>query len=235
MAQGSLECANCGNANPAWAQVCRSCGANLSGAAGGAASTANEGAEPFVTEGSLMAIGAALGTILLAVVIGLVIGGILPPAPPVAAASPTPSASAEPSEEPTPDLSSSPDPSATVAPPVLPGTLTFGLDLNAETQRVINPTDTFTPGTTFAHSIELTAPFGVTQIAEQVSQVNKDGSETVVITAEENPLTVDPDATVDGFTVPTNALLDALGAGTYVMRVYRGSELLAQGTFILVE
>ena len=240
MAQGSLECANCGNANPAWAQVCRSCGANLSGAAAspaGAGSATNEGAEPFVTEGSLMAIGAALGTIVLAVVIGLVIGGILPPAPPVAAASPTPDASAsiEPTDEPTPDVSSSPDPSATVAPPALPGTLSFGLDLNVDTQRVVNPTDTFTPGTTFAHSIELTSPFGVTQIAEQVSRLNKDGSETVVITAEENPLTVDPDATVDGFTVPTNALLDALGAGTFVMRVFRGSELLAQGTFILVE
>jgi hypothetical protein len=224
MAQGSVECANCGNANPAWAQVCRSCGAKLSGAADSAASTANGDAEPFVTEGSLIAIGAALGTIVLAVVIGLVIGGILPPAPPVAAASPTPDASAsiEPTEEPTPDLSS-PDPSATVAPPALPGTLSFGLDLNVETQRVINPSDTFAPGTTFAHSIELTSPFGVTQIAEQVSRVAKDGSETVVITAEENPLTVDPNATVDGFTVPTNALLDALGAGTYVMRVFRGS------------
>ena len=231
MAQGSVECANCGNANPAWAQVCRSCGANLIGAASSA------GAEPLVTEGSLMAIGAALGTIVLAVAIGVVLGGILPPAPPVAAASPTPDASLneEPSEEPTPDLSSSPDPSATVAPPALPGTLTFGLGLNVETQRVTNPSDTFTPGTTFAHSIELASPFGVTQIAESVSRVNKDGSETVVITAEENPLTVDPNATVDGFTVPTNALLDALGAGTYVMRVYRGSELLAQGTFNLVE
>jgi hypothetical protein len=240
MAQGSVECANCGNANPAWAQVCRSCGAKLSAAAGGAGGTAgatNESAEPFVTEGSLMAIGAALGTILLAVVIGLVIGGILPPAPPVAAASPTPDASAsiEPTAQPTPDLSASPGASATEAPPALPGTLSFGLGLNVETQRVINPSDTFTPGTTFAHSIELTSPFGVTQIAEQVSRVSKDGSETVVITAEENPLTVDPNATVDGFTVPTNALLDALGAGTYVMRVYRGSELLAQGTFILVE
>jgi hypothetical protein len=182
-----------------------------------------------------MAIGAALGTIVLAVAIGVVLGGIIPPAPPVAAASPTPrpSASAEPTEE--PDLSSSPDPSASVG-PVLPGTLTFGLGLNAETQRVINPTDTFTPGTTFAHSIELTSPFGVTQLGEQVSRINEDGTETVVITAEENPVDLqDPNATVDGFTVPTNALLEALGAGNYVMRVYRGSELLAQGTFILVE
>ena len=237
MAEGSLECANCGNANPAWAQVCRTCGANLSAVAGGAGAEGGTADTPLVTEGSLMAIGAAIGTIVLAVLIGVVIGGILPPAPPVAAATPTPnpSASAEPTEEPTPDLSSSPDPLASLA-PVLPGTLTFGLGLNAETQRVINPSDTFTPGTTFAHSIELASPFGVTQLGEQVSRVNEDATETVVITAEENQVDLqDPNATVDGFTVPTNSLLEVLGAGTYRMSVYRGSELLAEGTFILVE
>jgi hypothetical protein len=118
---------------------------------------------------------------------------------------------------------------------VLPGTLTFGLGLNVDTQRVTNPSDTFTPGTTYAHSIELTAPFGVTLIGEEVIRINEDGSETIAINAAENQLEVNADATVDGFTVPTNALLDSLGAGTYVMRVYRGSELLAQGTFILAE
>jgi len=230
MAEDSLECANCGNANPAWAQICRSCGAPLTTAAVAAAAEA-----AVLTQGSLMAIGAALGTIALAVVIGLVLGGILPPAPPVAAATPTPSASVEPTAEPTPDPSGgSPDPSASVG-PVLPGTLTFGLGLNVETQRVTDPTDTFTPGTTFAHSIELTAPFGVTQLGEEVARINEDGTETIVITTENQVDLQDPNATVDGFTVPTNALLDALGAGTFVMRVYRGTELLAQGTFILAE
>ena len=230
MAEDSLECANCGNVNPAWAQICRSCGAPLTTAAVAAAAEA-----AVLTQGSLMAIGAALGTIALAVVIGLVLGGILPPAPPVAAATPTPSASVEPTAEPTPDPSGgSPDPSASVG-PVLPGTLTFGLGLNVETQRVTDPTDTFTPGTTFAHSIELTAPFGVTQLGEEVARINEDGTETIVITTENQVDLQDPNATVDGFTVPTNALLDALGAGTFVMRVYRGTELLAQGTFILAE
>ena len=45
-----------------------------------------------VDQGSLLAIGGALGTIAAAIVIGLLIGGILPPAPPVAVASPTPNA-----------------------------------------------------------------------------------------------------------------------------------------------
>ena len=235
MAEGSVECANCGRANPAWAQVCRSCGAPIRPAADAAASSLSVAG---VDQGSLLAIGAALGTIVVAIVIGLLVGGILPPAP-VAVASPTPTASAEPSSTPaTPDPSASigsPGPSTT-PPPDLPGTLTFGLGLNAETQRVTNPTDTFTAGTLFAHSVELTAPFGVTQIGEGVSKVNDDGSETLLINQEDNILTgIDPDALVDGFTVETNALLDALGPGTFVMRVYRGSELLAQGTFILVE
>jgi hypothetical protein len=193
-----------------------------------------------VDQGSLIAIGAALGTIVIAIVVGLLVGGILPPAPPVAAATPTPSESAAPSAPPTP----TPDPSASVGspgpsiapPPDLPGTLTFGLGLNAETQRVTNPTDTFSPGTLFAHSVELTQPFGVTQLGEGVSKVNEDGSETLVINQETNVISgINPDATVDGFTVDTNLLLDAIGPGTFVMRVYRGSELLAQGTFILVE
>jgi len=230
MAEDTLECANCGNANPAWAQVCRSCGAPLTAAAVAAAAEAS-----VITEGSLIAIGAALGTIALAVVIGLVVGGILPPAPPVAAATPTSSASVEPTDEPTLDPGGgSPNPSASVG-PILPGTLTFGLGLNVDTQRVTNPTDTFTPGTTFAHSIELSSPFGVTQLGEEVARINEDGSETIVITTESQVTVQDPNATVDGFTVPTNALLDAIGAGTYVMRVYRGTELLAQGTFILAE
>lgn len=229
MADDAVECANCGHANPAWAQVCRSCGAPLRAAPPPPAT------EPsIVSQGSLLAMGAALGTILAAIVLGLVVGGILPPAPPVAVATATPAASIQPTSEPTPDLSGSPDSSATIE-PTLPGTLTFGLGLNAETQRVTNPTDTFTAGTTFAHSIELSEPFGVTQIGEEVLRINEDGSEVVVITADENQLNVDPNVTVDGFTVPTNALLDAVGAGSYVMRVYRGSELLAQGPFILAE
>ncbi|HJT63267.1 MAG TPA: hypothetical protein VJ839_00680, partial [Candidatus Limnocylindria bacterium] len=82
----------------------------------------------------------------------------------------------------------------------------------------------------------LTAPFGVTQIGEGVSRINEDQTETVVIPPEDNVITgINPNALVDGFTVETNALLDALGPGTFVMRVYRGSELLAEGRFILVE
>jgi hypothetical protein len=231
-----VECANCGRANPAWATVCRSCGAQIRQATTDS-SAALPGPLAELDQGSLLAIGGALGTILAAIVIGLIISGILPPAPPIAVATPSPNASASAEETPagTPDASASADPSASL-PPALPGTLTFGLGLNAETQRVTNPTDTFAPGTTFCHSIELSAPFGVTQIGEGVSRINEDGSETLVIDPEENLLTgIDPEATVDGFTVPTNALLDPLGAGTFVMRVYRGTELLAQGTFILTE
>lgn len=237
MAEGSVECANCGRANPAWATVCRSCGAPMRAAPADPTTTsAQNRSMAGVDQGSLIAIGAALGTIVAAIVIGMLVGGILPPPPPIAVVTPTPSPSAEPTPIPDPSASvGSPGPSFTPG-PVLPGTLTFGLGLNTETQRVTNPTDTFTAGTTFAHSVELTQPFGVTQLGEGVSRVNEDQSETLVISQDDNVITgINPDAMVDGFTVETNALLDALGAGTYVMRVYRGSELLAEGTFILVE
>jgi len=237
MADDALECANCGHANPAWAQVCRNCGAQLRAAA--APEQASFSAGPLtMSQGSLLAMGGALGTIAVAILIGVILGGVLPPAPPpIASTTPGPSASATPVPTPqvTPNPSGvTPNPSATQA-PTLPGTLTFGLGLNIDTQRVTNPTDTFTPGTTFAHSIELTAAFGVTQIGEGVYQVAEDGTETQVIDPTANILNVDPNALVDGFTVPTNAMLDAVGAGTFVMRVYRGSELLAEGTFILSE
>lgn len=234
MSDDAVECANCGKPNPPWAQVCRSCGAPLKATPQPATSLAGG----ILSESSLIPLGAALGTILVAIVLGLVLGGILPPAPPVAVETPTPNPSAgvSPTPEPTPlGSGQTPNPSASVGPP-LPGTLTFGLGLNPDTQRVTNPTDTFVAGTTFAHSIELTEPFGVTVISEEVLRINEDGTETQVIDPAENQLTgIDPEGTVDGFTVPTNALLSALGAGTYKMRVYRGSELLAEGTFILAE
>lgn len=236
MTDDALECANCGHANPSWAQVCRSCRAPMRVAAPSAApSAAPETAT--LNQGTLLAIGAALGTIAFAVVVGLVVGGILPPAPPVAVATPTPNptASVEPTPRPTPNASGvSPDPSATL-PPTLPGTLNFGLGLNVETQRVTNPSDTFTPGTTLARSIELAQPFGVNQINEEWVRVNEDGSETVVATREDNAFTVDPDASVSGRAVQTNFLLSQFGAGSFAMRIYRGSELLAQGSFILAE
>ena len=114
-----------------------------------------------VSQGSLIAIGGALGTIVVAILIGVILGGLLPPAPPpVAETSPTPIGHRHARSRPRrsrPNASGfTPNPSATAA-PVLPGTLTFGLGLNAETQRVTNPSDTFAAGTTFAHSIELTA------------------------------------------------------------------------------
>ena len=80
MAEGSVECANCGHANPAWAQVCRSCGAPM-GRVTAAAGPEASGSGPIggVDQGSILAIGGALGTIVAAIVIGLLVGGILPP------------------------------------------------------------------------------------------------------------------------------------------------------------
>src|SRR5919107_1690515 len=67
MTDETVDCFNCGRANPEWAQVCRSCGVVL-----------RHGEEPVVPTGpfptdptSLISIGAVVGTILAALLIGL--------------------------------------------------------------------------------------------------------------------------------------------------------------------
>ena len=85
----SVECFNCGRANPSWAQVCRSCGVPMR--PGGAGSQPPSGRVPTDRD-SLVSIGAALATIGLAIVFGLILSGMLPEAPAViASTSPTPS------------------------------------------------------------------------------------------------------------------------------------------------
>jgi hypothetical protein len=90
MTDETVDCFNCGRANPEWAQVCRSCGVVL-----------RHGEErvvpagPFPTDqSSLVSIGAVIGTILAAVLIGLFVsnfGGEPDPAVGQASATPSPS------------------------------------------------------------------------------------------------------------------------------------------------
>ena len=56
MAEGSVECANCGRANPAWATVCRSRG-TPDPPGDGQSSAALPGPIAGVDQGSLLAIG----------------------------------------------------------------------------------------------------------------------------------------------------------------------------------
>jgi hypothetical protein len=231
MTGDTVECFNCGRANPSWAQVCRSCGVPIKAVAG------RSGPQPAIPtdQDSLISIGAGVGSIIAAIGLGLFLSGIIPDAPPI-----LPSASAEPSVTPRASPSfipSSAPPGETPVPSVaLPGTITFGLGLDRATRQVVNPTDTFGPGQVFAHSVALPAPFGVNQIQEEVIRIESDGTLTVVQQREGSNLVVSADATVAGYSVNSNALITdpgAWGPGNYILRVYRGVELIAEGRFTL--
>lgn len=231
MTGDTVECFNCGRANPSWAQVCRSCGVPIKAVA------SRTGPQPPIPtdQDSLVSIGAAVGSIIAAIAVGLFLSGIIPDAPPIVAdATPSPSFSPRPS----PSFNSSLPPVESGAPVVpLPGTITFGLGLNRTTREVVNPTDTFGPGQVFAHSIAMPTPFGVNQIQEEVIRIEADGATlTVVQPREGTGLQVNADAQIAGYSVNTNTLIsgaDSWGPGTYILRIYRGVELIAEGRFTL--
>jgi len=232
MSGDTVECFNCGHANPSWAQVCRSCGAPIrpDGPAGGAP----RGIFP-TDQASLISIGGTVGAIALAIVLGLFLSGLIPAIPPVTP-SPIPSISTSPSASPSavPSVLESVGPSGSAT--ALIGTVTFGTGINADTREVTGPTTTFTAGMTFAHSIRLTEPFDVNVILEEVVRVGDDGGETVVQERAANELTVQANLMIAAFHVADAATLsdpEVWGTGNFILRVFRGAELLAEGSFSL--
>ena len=233
MTDETVDCFNCGRANPAWAQVCRSCGVTLRHGQARALPTG-----PFPTDrDSLISIGAVIGTILGAVLVGLFVSSLNTTDVVVGAATPTPSPTLEPTVAPT---SAAPSVSATAVPtptPVpLPATVAFGTELGANRQ-VINPVETFTPGMTFAHSISSTTPFGAATIGEEIVRINEDGSVgDQIVDPAGNQLGVDPAGTIAGFVAGDAAnFVRDWGPGIYEMRVYVGATLIAKGQFRLAE
>lgn len=233
MSGDTVECFNCGHANPAWAQVCRQCGFALRPS--GRSSSGTRGIFP-TDQASLISIGATLGAIVLAVGFGLFFAGLLPPAPNVAVETATPN----PSPTPLPSISVAPSvvPSggssagpSVVGTPGLAGTITFGTGLDSTTRAVTGPTTTFVAGAGFAHSIKLTQTFAVNTVAEEITRVS-DGK--VVQSRQTGSVQVTPSSMIAGFRVRDAAvLINAWGKGEFVMRVYRGVELLAEGHFTL--
>lgn len=233
----TVECFNCGRPNPEWAQVCRSCGVPLRH---GLASAVPEGRVP-TDPTSLISIGAVVATIIGAILLGLFVANLNPTDPSQIGV--RPSASPTPTIDPSPSGSGAIAPSVSAAPatptpapsPALPGTVAFGTGIDGSGQ-ITGATDTFTPGVNFAHVITMTEPFGVDRLGEQVVQVAEDGTETEVVAAAGNTLPVDPAATSAGI-VCCNAgeLIGELGPGNFVLRVYRGDELIAQGPFTFAE
>jgi len=225
-----VDCFNCGRSNPEWAQVCRSCGVPLRR---GEPLLAPAGRIPTDRD-SLLSIGAVIGTILLAVVLGLIISGLNPTDPSVGRTTPTPSPSPtpEPTESVAPSETPAPTPTPVAGPP---GTLVFGTALD-QNRRIVEPVNTFTPGMVFAHSIEVPTPFGVSTVGEQIVRVLPDGTEEEVVRAIDNQPQVQADATVAGFEAgDARDFIEEWGPGLYVMRVYAGEVLIAQEQFTLAE
>jgi hypothetical protein len=225
MTDESVECFNCGSANPEWAQVCRSCGVVLRHG-----ETRITPAERIPTDrDSLVSIAAVIGTIVAALLIGLFVSSLNPTDPTVGLASPSPTATATPTEEPTvePEPTDTPVPSATPVP--LAGSVAFGTTLD-ENGNVTDPTDSFAPGAQFAYSVTMPNGFGGTPLRNQVVKIAEDGTETSVL---DDGVPVDPAATVFGYVVgTTDGFIGSLGgAGTYVWRSYIGDQLIAEGTF----
>lgn len=232
MTGDTVECFNCGRPNPEWAHVCRYCGVPLV-----AGNPAAAPAGPFPTDQrSLLSMGAAIGTIVAAVILGVIFSNLNPTDPTVGVAtSPTPkptisirpSASTVPAPTPTPEATPTPTPK-------LPGAVTFGTGRNKSTCEITGKTDTFGPGSVFAHAITLDEAFGVDRLGEEVVRV-KDGKETVVQSREDGQNAAPAKAKIVCYAVGSDNLIRAWGAGTYVMRVYRGEDKIAQGTFKLTE
>jgi hypothetical protein len=231
MTGDTVECYNCGRANPAWAQVCRSCGVPIRA---GSAASAPSGPIPTDRE-SLISMGAVLAAIAGAILVGLLLSGLIPEAAPIAEPTDTP--------EPTPSPASSQqlpsEAAGTATPqptPALIGTVTFGTGLNGA-QRATGKTREFGPGTNFCHSVELTEPFGVDEIQEEVLRVEDDGTLTEVQARQGSNLGVDPASQIAGFcSGAADSLIQGWGVGRYILRDYRNAdtpELIAQGRFRL--
>lgn len=236
MTDETVDCFNCGRANPEWAQVCRSCGVALRH---GEERIAPAGRYPTDRD-SIISIGAVIGTILVAVVLGLFVSSLNPSERSVGLGgdgSPTPTVEPTPSEAPSvaPSVAAS-VPSVAPSAAALSGTVVFGTQLDGNEQ-VTDPTETFTPGMTFAHSISNNAPFGAASIGEQVLRINDDGTDgDQIVGAAQNQLGVDPAGSTAGFVAGDAAnFVRDWGPGLYEMRVFIGETLIARGQFRLAE
>lgn len=248
MTAETVDCFNCGRENPEWAQVCRSCGVALMH---GQARIAPASRFP-TDQSSLISIGAVLGTILLAVLLGLFVSGLNPTEPTVGLASPSATAhgSGDPSVAPSvaasaaassaaPSVAGSAAASAVAsAPPASPsappgprGTLAFGTGIDAN-NNVTGPTDTFTASSNFAYSVNVPGGIGGTPMRNVIERTSEP-QETVV---EGDQIPVDPAAETIGYSLGSAAgFIQDWGPGDYVWRIFVGEELIAEATFRLSE
>jgi len=192
---------------------------------------------------------AAVGTILAAIVVGLVLSN-LDPSDSVAVgagATPTPAVTAPPAATVLPTLAATTIPTAapTPTPVPLPGELLIGTALDPNTRRVSTPQTTFAPGDTFAYSLTMPDAIGTNEIFVEVVEIEADGTETVR-QAPDAGQGIDGAQATASFQIPANTLIlgpdgvsgsgDEFGAGSYVMRIYLAAdELVAEAPFQLTE
>jgi len=229
MTPETVECPNCGRSNPAWAQVCRTCGYAL----GRPGSIRAEPTSRVPTDQeSLLSIGGAFGSIVVAIALGLLFSSMNPTPSGITSSTPTVRPTATPSQRPSASTSGSARAAASPTPKPL-GTITFGTGFNRTTRQVVNPTTSFGPDMFLGYSVTTTQPFGVTTLSEDVVRV-ANGTETVVDPRANNQVRVSASAKIFGFLLSTNDLLKAWnGGGAFILRVYRGNEKIAEGHFTL--
>ncbi|MDQ3880247.1 MAG: zinc ribbon domain-containing protein [Chloroflexota bacterium] len=244
MGEPTVECYNCGRENPAWAQICRTCGVSLRGADRFAS-----GPPPRLPTdpGSIVSMVAAVGTIVSAILVGLFLSSLDP-----GGAVATPPESASPSASITPPLATvtpAATAAATPAPtpvptPSLPGQLLIGIALDPETQQVSEPQETFGPGDNFAYSLTMPAAIGTNAIYVEVARIAEDGSETV-LQEPTGAQAIDGSRATAAFEVLADNLIfgsdgrtgtgDDFGTGRFMMRIYLApnDQLVAEAPFEL--
>jgi hypothetical protein len=109
----------------------------------------------------------------------------------------------------------------------------FGREVDPITGAVTSETTRFRAGQPFAYSFELPSRIGVRTVMVGLYRLEPDGEETTVQDPARAAQPVDPGQTTVSYQVEADALLATFGPGEYVMRIYRGEELLAEGRFRL--
>lgn len=115
--------------------------------------------------------------------------------------------------------------------------ITFGTALDADTSQVAAAarSERFVSGDTFAYSVpaSIERPDAVHVVVERTTG----GPAEVVQTLDEGRQAVPAERTAIAFTVPADALLEAFGPGTYLMRIHVDPEgpAIAEGSFELLD
>jgi hypothetical protein len=110
---------------------------------------------------------------------------------------------------------SSPTPSATGALPIR-----FGLALDPDSRRAVQRTRSYRPGQTFAYSVTLLQPAATSSIFVEVERINRRPE----VVQERSIQHITAGRRTFSFTVPTDDLLAAWGAGRFEMRIYLGHD-----------